>query len=105
MAYKSSIKSTLPYSINQEQINIEWDFFNKDLATLFINTLAKIITDIAISKKRDVLLSGGVFQNKTLLELVCQKLEQNGIKYYYNKTIPINDSGISVGQIYNTINS
>jgi hydrogenase maturation protein HypF len=47
-----------------------------------------------------VILSGGVFQNKTLLELCLNSLEKENIKHYTNTIIPPNDSGISVGQIW-----
>jgi hydrogenase maturation protein HypF len=59
--------------------------------------------DIAKKEQKTVLLSGGVFQNKTLLEMVISEFKKGNITYYYNKTIPINDSGVSVGQIFKYI--
>jgi len=50
-----------------------------------------------------VILSGGVFQNKTLLELVIKKLKDENIKYHHNQKTPTNDGGISLGQIYYAI--
>jgi hydrogenase maturation protein HypF len=41
-----------------------------------------------------------VWQNKTLLELVCQALDKQDIKYYYNTTTPVNDGGIALGQVW-----
>jgi hydrogenase maturation protein HypF len=46
-----------------------------------------------------VILSGGVFQNKTLLELVIKKFKTEDIIYYHQQHTPINDGGISLGQI------
>jgi hydrogenase maturation protein HypF len=43
----------------------------------------------------DVILGGGVFQNKTLLTQVLKNINK---KIYFNKKIPINDGGVSVGQ-------
>ena len=51
-------------------------------------------------EKLEVILTGGVFQNKTLLELVTLELQKKGISYYYQKETNINDAGISLGQNY-----
>ncbi len=66
------------------------------IATTFLNTLADII--ISISKDIDlpVILSGGVFQNKTLMKSILNKSNK---KIYFNQNTPINDGGISLGQI------
>ena len=48
---------------------------------------------------------GQKFQNKTLLELVIQKLKDENIKYHHNQKTPTNDGGISLGQIYYAISS
>ena len=73
----------------------------KVICSKFINTLLKVILEISKKhKKLPLVLSGGVFQNKTLLELLCKKLDKSEIKYFYSKKIPLNDGGISIGQIY-----
>jgi hydrogenase maturation protein HypF len=43
-------------------------------------------------------LSGGVFQNKILLETVSERLRGAGLRVLGHKQIPANDSGISLGQ-------
>ncbi len=43
-------------------------------------------------------LSGGVFQNRTLLELLVPRLEKSGFRVLMHKEIPANDGGISLGQ-------
>ena len=73
--------------------------FDKDLISRFINTIAEITFQIAKKHKKTVILSGGVFQNKTLLNLILEKLKQENIKTYFNSEIPINDGGLAVGQI------
>jgi hydrogenase maturation protein HypF len=56
----------------------------------------KIISDIYGIK--EVVLSGGVFQNSYLLEGLYKKLMDDGYRVYINELVPTNDSGISVGQ-------
>ena len=43
-------------------------------------------------------LSGGVFQNTLLLELVLHELEQNGFNILRHRLVPPNDGGIALGQ-------
>lgn len=98
-AYKNQ-DGSFRYKIDDKIIDIEYDFFDKDIVTKFINTIVNIVVDIAKRENLDVILSGGVFQNKILLELICKRFEEDSIRYYYNQVLPINDSSISVGQIY-----
>ncbi len=48
----------------------------------------------------DVALSGGVFQNKIIMEQSLQLLRRDGFKVYYNISVPPNDGGICLGQTY-----
>ena len=68
-------------------------------ATKFINGLANFIAEFAEGFGLEVALSGGVFQNATLLNLTCEKLRARGIKFHLNREIPCNDSGIAYGQL------
>lgn len=68
-------------------------------ATKFINAIANFITDFAEGAGLEVVLSGGVFQNATLLNLTCEKMRARGIKFHLNRAIPCNDSGIAYGQL------
>lgn len=45
-----------------------------------------------------VVLSGGCFQNKILLEGTVDKLKFSGFDVYCHKQVPANDGGISLGQ-------
>jgi hydrogenase maturation protein HypF len=45
-----------------------------------------------------VALSGGVFQNRILLELVSKRLESLGFRVMRHRQVPANDGGISLGQ-------
>ena len=45
-----------------------------------------------------VVLSGGCFQNKILLEGTIDKLENAGFDVYCHRQVPANDGGVSLGQ-------
>ncbi|WP_366939558.1 hypothetical protein [uncultured Campylobacter sp.] len=68
-------------------------------ATKFINGIANFIAAFAERAGLEVALSGGVFQNTTLLNLTCEKLRARGIKFHLNRAVPCNDSGIAYGQL------
>lgn len=66
----------------------------------FHNTLIEIIVEMVRRLKyNQVLISGGCFQNMYLLEQTVSRLEEIGCKVFWNQQIPINDGGISFGQI------
>ncbi len=46
-----------------------------------------------------VALSGGVFQNRLLLETLLARLEEKGFQVYINRRVPPNDGGLSLGQL------
>lgn len=48
----------------------------------------------------NVVLSGGVFMNRLLLERCMDLLENNGYKVYINSKVPANDGGIALGQLW-----
>lgn len=105
--YDKSIKKCFDYIVENGVIDmkiVEYMLKNKpdkkELISTFINTLIKIILDISKIEKLEVILSGGVFQNKTLLELTCKELKEEKIKHYYQRQSAINDGGIALGQAY-----
>ena len=98
--YNKGISQSFEYKIVDGIIDIEFDFFDEDIVSKFINTLVKIVIDISKREKLDVILSGGVFQNKTLLELIISELEKENITYYQQQETAINDGGIALGQAY-----
>jgi hydrogenase maturation protein HypF len=74
------------------------------IATKFHNTIINVIFDTvnAIRQKEGickVVLSGGVFQNKYLLEGVTELLEKNNFEVYSHAAVPTNDGGIALGQL------
>jgi len=66
----------------------------------FHNTLVEAIIAVArrIAEER-VVLSGGCFQNRVLLEGAVRRLEEEGFRPYWHQRIPPNDGGIALGQI------
>jgi hydrogenase maturation protein HypF len=70
------------------------------ISAKFHNTLTQLIIDTAkrVGEEK-VVLSGGCFQNKYLIERTIYELEKNGFKPYWHQRVPTNDGGISLGQI------
>ena len=71
----------------------------------FHDTLAAAILDAAsrlaeASGARHVILSGGVFQNATLLASVLSGLRRKRLVPLIHRQVPANDGGISLGQAY-----
>jgi hydrogenase maturation protein HypF len=70
------------------------------ISAKFHNTLAEIICKMAeIAKMEKVVLSGGCFQNKYLIEKAINRLTQQGFRPYWNQRVPPNDGGIALGQV------
>ena len=70
------------------------------ISARFHNTLAKVVLEIAKKTGEEkVVLSGGCFQNKYLLEKTIKSLQKEGFKPYWHQRVPTNDGGISLGQI------
>jgi hydrogenase maturation protein HypF len=73
------------------------------IASKFHNSIADMIMAVSLKIKEEtgigkVALSGGVFQNRLLLGLSLRKLTEQGFICYYQKKIPPNDEGVSLGQ-------
>ena len=70
------------------------------IASKFLNTLVKIFCEMSTRYTYPVVLGGGVFQNRTLMEQILQNVTQN---LYFPLQLAINDGGICVGQLYKTL--
>jgi len=70
------------------------------ISARYHNALSNVILEIAekTGEKR-VVLSGGCFQNKYLLEKTIKILQKEGFSPYWHQRVPTNDGGISLGQI------
>lgn len=76
----------------------------RDIARKFHNTVSQII--IALSeifreeyKINKIGFSGGVFQNRLLLETTIPILKERKFEVYTHQKVPTNDGGISLGQM------
>lgn len=69
------------------------------MSVCFHNALANWIMDVAgQAGVRQVALSGGVFQNRYLVERTAALLEARGYQVYTHQRVPPNDGGIALGQ-------
>ena len=69
--------------------------FHESLAQAIQSVCGRIraLTDI-----RNVCLSGGTFQNMTLLKSTVARLRRDGFEVYIHSQVPANDGGLSLGQ-------
>lgn len=69
------------------------------IALKFHNALAAAIVDVAkkVGHAR-VVLTGGCFQNRFLLERAVRNLGDAGFRAYWHQRVPPNDGGIALGQ-------
>ena len=61
-----------------------------------VQSIVEVVTRIGEPK---VVLTGGCFQNKYLLEQTVRHLQANGVQVYWHHKVPPNDGGIALGQI------
>jgi len=73
------------------------------ISARFHNGLADVVRVAALEVRaltglNEVALSGGVWQNLTLLRRTLPLLESEGFKVYIHREVPTNDGGLSLGQ-------
>jgi hydrogenase maturation protein HypF len=78
-----------------DEATISAKFHNTIILAIF-ETVNVLRRSEGISK---VVLSGGVFQNKYLLEQTTELLEKNNFEVYSHAIVPTNDGGIALGQL------
>lgn len=71
----------------------------------FHRTVAALITEVVGALRRDtqvnqVVLGGGVFQNRLLLDLTFEMLTKQRCQVFVPEYLPINDGGIALGQAW-----
>jgi hydrogenase maturation protein HypF len=74
------------------------------IAARFHNSIVHLVHSLCQSIQhqtgiKTVALSGGVWQNRYLLEHAIQQLEASSFKVIIHKQVPTNDGGISLGQV------
>jgi len=102
--YDASIEDAYVFEIDEGTIRYKKLFLEmiRDekpslIATKFINGLAHLVCEMKQRYHLPIVLSGGVFQNRTLLEKILS-LEPEGI--FFPNQLPPNDGGICVGQLF-----
>ena len=73
----------------------------KLIVSMFFNTVIEMI--FIMAKKYPnlpLLFSGGVFQNKILVEKISKRCKVENRSYYFQNETAINDGGISLGQAW-----
>jgi hydrogenase maturation protein HypF len=73
------------------------------IAGRFHRSIAELLAAACLRAREEsgleiVALSGGVFQNRLLLEQLLARLEQLRFHVYLNRRVPPNDGGLSLGQ-------
>ncbi len=73
------------------------------ISARFHNGLARMVTTASLRLKSEtgideVALSGGVWQNITLLGRTLSLLQNEGFRVYIHREVPANDGGLSLGQ-------
>jgi hydrogenase maturation protein HypF len=73
--------------------------FHKGLAIVIARMAGKLSRHESPGESiKTVALSGGVFQNRVLLEQVVRRLQADGFDVLTHRQLPANDGGISLGQ-------
>lgn len=75
----------------------------EEIAARFHLGLAAALADMALriaarGRVDTVALSGGVFQNRTLLEALAQRLRNAGLRVLMHRQVPANDGALALGQ-------
>ena len=83
--------------------DIQEDKSSSVISAKFHNTLADALLQFAKAvreskKLNTVALSGGVFCNRYLINRLIKLLKKNDFSVLFNRNVPANDGGISVGQ-------
>ncbi len=116
LEFQADVDETAEYKfeiVDSDNVVVDWRPIIKDIlkdmknnaaktkiSAKFHNTLARIIYETSeYFNLNKVILSGGCFQNKFLLEGTIKLLRKKNKKVYWHQRIPANDGGISVGQI------
>ncbi len=75
------------------------------MAYAFHKAIADAVIDYAVMYEDDtdkvpVALSGGVFANRLLTEMIYEGLTKTGYSVYLNEKVPTNDGGVALGQAH-----
>ncbi|MDZ7740126.1 MAG: carbamoyltransferase HypF [Bacteroidales bacterium] len=91
-------------AIRELVCDLEKGISTAEVSAKFHNCVAGAVADgvkyvFDISGIKDVVLSGGAFQNRYLAERIITKLEAGGFNVYCHQNVPVNDGGLALGQL------
>ncbi len=72
--------------------------FHRGLAQAIVSTVSVLRQRCGERPVNKVVLSGGVFQNRVLFELVVRGLKETAFEVLTHRQVPANDGGLSLGQ-------
>lgn len=75
---------------------LAWAFHNA-VACATMEMLKKLSSTF---HTKDIVLSGGVFQNRLLLDLLLPMLAADGLRIHLHRQVPPNDGGLALGQAF-----
>lgn len=108
VSQKIDLSKKFSYTLEEDKIDIRAMIAqivqmkeSAEISAMFISTIANIILDIADQyPSLPVVLSGGVFQNKLLVDILAKEFKNKNIRYYMQQDTPVNDGSIALGQAY-----
>jgi len=80
---------------SNESVEMTGARFHKTIAQIAIDVCKRARTKTGLN---EVALSGGVWQNQVLLNLVRDGLEKEKFKVFFHRQVPTNDGGLALGQ-------
>ena len=104
-AYSLIVRESMPWQLDwRPMLRAILDDMNSvsvgRIAMRFHRAVANAVIEIAsMYANLPCLLTGGVFQNRTLIELIHRESKRRGLDIRLPRLIPINDGGLAVGQL------
>ncbi|WP_158236012.1 carbamoyltransferase HypF [Hydrogenovibrio sp. SC-1] len=110
--YDFSIKEAYDFKVSDQKIDlsqmVEHLLFDQQagisqsrMVSQFINMQVNLVAHLAKQNPDlPVVVSGGVFQNKVLLQQLIKYFENQSQKFYFQQNTPLNDGGIALGQAW-----
>ena len=107
--YKILFKAGAPFQLDFSSIfteilaDINAAVSSATIAYRFHQTVAAAATEVCMNRSGEtsldrIILSGGVFQNRLLSEMIYTALTSKGLHVFTHRLVPPNDGGIALGQ-------
>ena len=105
-SYPYSISTTISFADTFKHIvhDLHHHVPLPEISAKFHNTVISVIMEVVTEARNNhdinrVVLSGGTFQNRYILENLEMKLASQKFEYFSHEKIPTNDGGIALGQL------